>query len=147
MPEFLDKPFDAVLETVSGGTPGAAWRAARSSSALRTAWSGGRFISSDFSPNEVHNVLHLARFVVALFWPGLCAALRPWALPRYKALLVMPDAALLTDVMKRVASRELKIVMDPSSPFPFTLEGVKAAFRLQAGRHAHGRVVVQVSDE
>lgn len=50
----------------------------------------------------------------------------------------------LIKVVELVSAERLKTVLDPSSPFPFTLEGVKAAFALQASKHAHGKVVVSM---
>ena len=36
--------------------------------------------------------------------------------------------------------------IDDSGPFPFTTEGIRDAFHLQASRHAKGKVVIKVSD-
>ena len=43
-----------------------------------------------------------------------------------------------------VADGRLKIVLDAASPFPFTEEGVKAAFALVESGRAHGKVSVKM---
>lgn len=45
-------------------------------------------------------------------------------------------------VFKAIEEKQLKVCVDPSGPFHFTEEGVRQAFRLQATRHAHGKVVI-----
>jgi NADPH:quinone reductase-like Zn-dependent oxidoreductase len=145
LPEYLSDPFDAVIEVTSGGQRGAAWTLAQSTKALRSGWEGGRFVSLDFGPSVVHNAWHMADFVTSMFWQGLRTSLWPY-LPRYTAVLVMPDTASLKAAMELCGSGAVKIVLDPSSPFAFTLEEVKSAFKLQASGHAHGRVVIKVSE-
>ena len=52
---------------------------------------------------------------------------------------------VMTRTMELASNGTLKAVIDPKGPFPFTTDGVREAFRLQETRHAHGKVVVQVS--
>lgn len=65
--------------------------------------------------------------------------------PRYKLMISDPIAQDLADLAELVTAGRLNPVLDPASPFPFTADGVKAAFKLQASKHAHGKVVVTVS--
>jgi NADPH:quinone reductase-like Zn-dependent oxidoreductase len=53
--------------------------------------------------------------------------------------------APLAELAKMVDDRKLKAVLDPISPLPFTSDDVKRGFHLMDSRHAHGKVVVQVS--
>ncbi|CAM9502874.1 unnamed protein product [Hapterophycus canaliculatus] len=65
--------------------------------------------------------------------------------PRYKLVISEPEGKDLAEVSELVTSGRLKPVLEPASPFPFTAEGVKAAFELQGSRHAHGKVVVKIA--
>lgn len=65
--------------------------------------------------------------------------------PRFKLVLSDPTAQDLADLAALVAAGRIKPVLDPASPFPFTADGVKAAFKLQGSKHAHGKVVITVS--
>ena len=52
--------------------------------------------------------------------------------------------------MKRngmIVAEEIKTHQHPFTlgPFPFTTEGVRAAFRLQESRHIHGKVVIETA--
>jgi hypothetical protein len=38
-------------------------------------------------------------------------------------------------------------VVDPQGPFPFTTEGVRAAFRNLESRHSWGKTVIRVSGD
>jgi NADPH:quinone reductase-like Zn-dependent oxidoreductase len=135
-----------VIEVTAGGQRGAAWNRAVASRALKNGWKGGRFLSLDFGPAEVKTAFHMADFVGSLIWRGLFTFFWPF-IPRYHAVLVFPDVPLFKRVFSLVESGALRIVIDPASPFPFTTEGVRAAFRLQSSSRAHGRVVVRVAEE
>lgn len=143
--EFLTSPLDVVVEVTSGGQRGAAWHRARTGRVVKPGRSGGRFVSLDFGPERVTNVLHMADFIGSMIFRGLFSLLWPFV-PRYTALVVMPDRALFGRVFALIAAGELRIVMDPASPFPLTTEGVRGAFNLQSSARAKGRVVVHVSD-
>ena len=65
--------------------------------------------------------------------------------PRYKMVISEPTGKDLDELAALVEAGRLKPVLDPVSPFPFTVDGVKAAFKLQASKHAHGKVVVTVA--
>jgi hypothetical protein len=53
----------------------------------------------------------------------------------------------MTRTLQHASGGKLQPAMDERGPFPFTTEGVRAAFRLQESRHAHGKVIVHVADE
>ena len=139
--EYQDAPFTVVIEVTSGGQRGVAWSHAKSTKALKSGWEGGRFVSLDFGPSIVKNPIQLLDFIQSLMlnstvvWPFY---------PRYKAVLVMPNQTMLVKAMELLDTEAVTIVLDPSCPFPFTLEGVNAAFRLQSSSRAHGRVVIKI---
>ena len=71
-----------------------------------------------------------------------------WPLgPRYDIFLGGVTGADIATVLRKVEDGSLKIVVDEKGPFPFTEEGVKAAWDLPESRHAHGKVVVQIEAE
>ena len=67
--------------------------------------------------------------------------------PKYRMLFGAPRGNSLLELFKLVEEGRIKAVLDPNSPFPFTEDGVKAAFKLQASRHAHGKIVVQIESK
>lgn len=69
----------------------------------------------------------------------------PWY-PKYLLLASKSNAESVGRVLKIIDEKKLKIAFDPSSPFPFTAEGVAKALQIQKSGHAHGKVVVKISD-
>lgn len=65
--------------------------------------------------------------------------------PRFKMVISEPTGKDLAELAALVETGRLKPVLDPASPFPFTADGVKAAFKLQTSKHAHGKVVVTMA--
>lgn len=65
--------------------------------------------------------------------------------PRYKMVISDPTEKDLAELAAMVEAGRLKAVLDPASPFPFTADGAKAAFKLQTSKHAHGKVVVTMT--
>lgn len=66
--------------------------------------------------------------------------------PFYSLVISSVTEKSLREVADLVSTGRLKAVIDHRSPFPLTAEGVKAAFQLQASKHAHGKVVISVLD-
>lgn len=67
--------------------------------------------------------------------------------PRYSLVISSVTAKSLEEVTGLVSAGRLKPVLDHRSPFPFTADGVKDAFELQASKRAHGKVVIAVVDQ
>ena len=79
--------------------------------------------------------------------------------PRYIQELSSLTAGILEEVLAKVQEGKLKVVLDPAGPFPFTEEGVKEAFKLQAStlhpnfyeasgrRGPHGKIVIRVAPD
>lgn len=141
--DFVEQPFDVVIDCVGGGD-----HFEKSRAVLKSRWSGGRFVAvvaGDPLP-VVQSALQLAGFVGGMLWPPLKSILSPW-IPHYRMLVSSTTADYLSKVLALVDSGKITVVLDPASPLPFTTEGVKKAFTLQASRHAHGKVVVQIAKD
>lgn len=72
--------------------------------------------------------------------------------PRFMSHLGSVKAENIKEVLAMAEAGKIKVVLDKESPFPFTEEGVKAAFTIQEGthvkgaRHAQGKLVVLIDD-
>jgi NADPH:quinone reductase-like Zn-dependent oxidoreductase len=145
--EFKNAPFDVVLDLAGAG----GWlRLLQDSSIVKPASQGGRFLTTtpDKAIFEGHNIFQLLQlFLCTPLWRAFKS--RTWAryrLPAYTFAMSLPaERDVMTRTMDLAGKGTLKAVIDSNGPFPFTTEGVRAAFRLQESRHAHGKVVVQVS--
>ena len=68
-------------------------------------------------------------------------------MPKFTYTMAIPSSGdVMTRTLEHAKEGKLKAVMDPSGPFPFTTEGVRAAFQVQESRHPKGKVVVHVAD-
>ena len=77
-----------------------------------------------------------------LLWTRLHPRLPVWVAPEALRL----EQGDLKGLFEDVDQGKLKMLLDPQSPLSFTEQGVRDAFRLQKSIHAHGKVVVKVSD-
>ena len=53
----------------------------------------------------------------------------------------------LKGILEDVEQGRIKVILDPSSPFPFEEIPVRQAMKLQNSIHAHGKVVVKIKNE
>jgi len=138
--EFRAERFDAIIDCVGGGEH---W--SRSTDVLKARGDGGCFVAvATDDPNPA----------MTSFWRVLYPVLQPlvgrplWSLlarkPYYRMVLTDSCSAAKAKVLSLVADGRLKIVLDAASPFPFTEEGVKAAFALVESGRAHGKVSVKM---
>lgn len=141
-------PYDVIFDCAVGD---AAWAAVTSTRGLlMPGRSGGRFMAVHHSWRIVaHGVMDLVRFMSPLLGRVVGSRLRPWG-PRFVMYLGTISAATLGEVLglvdpDRDGGASLKVVMDPAGPFPFTTDGVRAAFELHASHHARGKVVIDVA--
>ena len=77
----------------------------------------------------------------ALSLLDVCCGLK-WVAPE---ALELNDGDL-RDLFQDVVEGKLKPLLDPSSPLEFTEKDVRKAFQLQKSRHAHGKVVIKISE-
>lgn len=144
--EFHSDPVDVVFDCVGGPT---GWKAIRHSKALKRSSDNGRFIALTFDDPlmEVHNYWQLLSFVSKIAGRAFWNCIVQRSIPYYR---LTPDALKVSltsfkTLIDHVESKRLKVVIDHKGPFEFTQTGVTEAFKLQASRHAHGKVVVRVA--
>jgi NADPH:quinone reductase-like Zn-dependent oxidoreductase len=144
--EFQDAPFDIIIDCAEGVK---AWRAAtrKPAAGTRSVFSPtGRFLAVVL--NDWHIVVkqpwHLASVLLPPLGRQLWNTVRPNG-RRYMMFLGGVDGKKLAEVASLVSEGELRVPLDPQSPFPLTEAGVKAAFELMGSRHAHGKVVIEVA--
>lgn len=142
IPEFKASQFDLILDFAAFPN---SW--ATCSSVLKTGWQGGRFITTaGDTPNfSVLGVCGVCALISKLFgrtcWTS-CAKFVPKYCWFVGGLADPISEEIWTMVFKAIEEKQLKVCIDPLGPFPFTEEGVRQAFHLQASRHAHGKVVI-----
>lgn len=150
MQEFKDDPFDVVVDLAGGS-----WLRLNDDyrkgdkMIVKPASQGGRFLTltTDVPLFEIHSMWGALKpfFFIPLF---RAIKSRLWArrsLPKYTfAMSLDGERSHLTRTLNMAEMGKLKAVIDPKGSFPFTTEGVRAAFRLQETRHVQGKVVVRV---
>lgn len=141
MPEVINNPFDVVVDCVGWRDE---WKEAARTGALKPGRRGGRYIVVASTDEPKFRTL---REGLRMFLPTLVrmvwTTVNRWT-PRYKLVIGDPVEGDWPELKSLVEEKRLKPVIEPSSPFPFTIEGVKQAFRLQASKHAHGKVVIKL---
>ena len=60
-------------------------------------------------------------------------------------MLPAPRGNSLKRFLELLEGGTFRVVQDPSSPLPFTEEGVKAAFNTMISRRAKGKVVIDLT--
>eukprot|EP00961_Rhodomonas_salina_P057110 767834-Rhodomonas_salina.1 len=101
----------------------------------------GLFVSTigDNPYPEVHNVFEVLKMLFHI----MCRKLSNWLTPEQPKYVlgqgVHADPAILQRLAQRVKEGAITPVVDASSPFDFSAEGVKQALKLQESRHAHGK--------
>jgi len=136
--EYQKALFDVVIDCVGGNN-----HYGKSSKVLKNKIHGGRFIAvvGDQPLPVVRNPFQLIAFACQMLWKPLWTLFAPWK-PKY--VLMMSQTDNLADVLQHISQGNLKIVLEPSSPFAFSEQGVRNAFKMQASGHAHGKVVVEI---
>lgn len=143
MPDFTEHPFDVVLDCVGWRDE---WKEAARAGALKPGRKGGRYITiASTDEPKFRTTWEGLRMFVPVLWRMLWTTVCPWK-PRYQFMLADPVEDDWLELSKFVEEKRMKPVLDPSSPFPFTIEGVKRAYQLQASKHAHGRVVIKITE-
>ncbi|KAL7549542.1 hypothetical protein ACHAWF_012808 [Thalassiosira exigua] len=136
------RPFDLIVDLCVGRE---AWVKARQSKLLNR---NGKFLAftSDKPLIEIHSLRQTLTAIGPMQWRMLWTRMWPFV-PRYiwhaDGLEIKPGR--LAEVAKLVDDG-MKIVLDPSSPLPFSEEGVKRGFHLMKKRHAHGKIVVTMEE-
>lgn len=139
--EFKSKPFDVVVDCVGWRDE---WKASKRAGVLKPYRQGGRYIAVAFTDTpRMTTIWEGVKLFAPVLWRVLWTYLYPWV-PRYVSIICEPVERDFEELAQVVADGRLKPVIAQSSPYPFTIEGVKEAFSLQMSKHAHGKVVVKI---
>jgi 2-desacetyl-2-hydroxyethyl bacteriochlorophyllide A dehydrogenase len=106
--------------------------------------SNGKYLTlvGDNPESKVKNVIDLVQFAA----PVLGRSLWPMG-PSYKMIAAFANGPELQKLVDLVNQGALKPILDPNSPFEFTLEGIKKAMTLQSSHRAKGKLVVSICDQ
>lgn len=148
--KFQREKFDVIVDLAGGGYK--RLEDCNEPLIVKTANEGGRFITTvpPVGPIfEIHSILDAMKiFLFTLLWKATVSRL--WTrdkLPAYTFGMSLDEKREpVTEIFALAKSNQLKAVIDPAGPFPFTTEGARAAFRVQESRHPHGKVVVKICD-
>ncbi|GAB5354504.1 hypothetical protein AAMO2058_000124200 [Amorphochlora amoebiformis] len=146
IPEYQTREgkFDIIIDTVGGIS---SWKRAKTCKCVKNGFQGGRYATTcgDQPYLELHGV-------VSLFWWLIrCVFSRDWwtrlwrFVPKWTYTMMDMDGEKLQRLCGLVDEGSVQAIVDPTSPFPFSREGVLAALKLQDSRRNHGKVVVKVS--
>ena len=146
--EFGESPFDVVVDLVNGRN----WQdgACSGTKVLKKDTKYVQLLSGVETEIDVRGPISLLRLLVGMFtrsswlYNKLVHPQAPiWIGPQGLEL----NSGDLKSVLDDVEQKRIRVVLDPSSPFPFTTEGVRNALKLQKSIHAHGKVVVKIADD
>ena len=142
--EFRDNKFDVIIDTVGGGN-----YVDKAKEVLKGRAQGGLFLAvcGDEPKPDASTpwkmIKYLCGFLLARPLYNFTIGRK---LPIYTVLLPYEEVKGRKDVMEFLQDGSLKIVVDGEGPLPFTQEGVCQAFQKVASGHAHGKVVVSISE-
>jgi NADPH:quinone reductase-like Zn-dependent oxidoreductase len=142
--EFHENKFDVVLDLVNGDN----WeRGGRSGLAMKRKALYVSLLTGVATNVEVHgptDMIQLGFYLIGkLLWTRVNPFLPKWHAP--EGLELKPGD--LRELFQDIDRGRIRVILDPSSPFPFTEEGVRHAMALQKSTHAHGKVVIKIADE
>lgn len=152
--EWYDKPFDVVIDLAGGVWPALLrHRSSGGPSIVKPAKANGHYLTTtpDDPIFEIHSVWALLKtFLFPSLWRAIYTryGLSRASLPKYSYVMVLPETSeAVTRTLTLASENKLIPCIDPQGPFPFTSDGVRRAFELQASKHAKGKVVIKVSCE
>mmetsp|Transcript_6804 Transcript_6804/g.9746 ORF Transcript_6804/g.9746 Transcript_6804/m.9746 type:complete len:351 (+) Transcript_6804:61-1113(+) len=138
--EWETNKFDCVIDLAVGVK---AWKDC--SSVLKGCKQGGRFVSVVFNEwyidgKRLHKIMGL---LLRPLGRQLFNSMRTKS-PYYRMYLDEPSLSTMETMLAKAASGEIKTVLDPMSPHPFTTEGVRAAWNHHIAKKGHGKIVIQI---
>jgi NADPH:quinone reductase-like Zn-dependent oxidoreductase len=150
--EWQDKQFDVVIDLVGGVWPKLIHTTDKPKSIVKSSNQGGRYLTTTpddaiFQGRSIWQILKV--FLFPAIWRATYTRIgfsRSY-LPKYSYVIGLPSTAeIVTRTLSLADEGKLVPCIDSNGPFPFTTEGVRDAFRLQASRHAKGKVVIKVAE-
>lgn len=141
--EFQKNKFDVIVDTVGGGN-----FVGKAKQVLKSRKSGGTFVAvcGDDPKPDARSVWKAIKFFASLPLRPMHTWLFGSRLPTYVLLMPYNIPQGRKAVLNMMENRSLKVKLDDKSPLPFSVEGVREAFRIMASGHAHGKVVVSIAD-
>lgn len=143
--EFKSDPFDVVVDLAEGRV---GWHRCKREKICKPAKDGGRWVAMVVNEwrIDLKHYYQICYFLCPPLWRILSAKFHTSTVPRYVLNLPGKPQVYNPKVVELVESGKMKIVLDPHSPHPFTLEGTRDACRLQGEKKGHGKIVVKISD-
>lgn len=114
---------------------------------VKTAKEGGRYLTTTpdeplFELSGIGPALKLF-LCTPLFRAMISRSIRKSKLPAYTyAMSLDNDDEIMTETLKLASEKKIEACVDERGPFEFTTDGAQEAFKLQASRHARGKVVI-----
>ena len=107
--------------------------------------SDGRFVDvCTGNPDmQIRNVWDMMKFIPGILFRPMTSKIFPFS-PDYANSVGGTNRQLLDQALKLVADGKVKVIMDTNSPHVFDTKGVRAALGAVDGKHAHGKVVVDL---
>lgn len=148
--KYQKEPFDTIIDLACGGWPRLVERSQQGiPSIVKPATAGGRFVTicpdrPTFEATKLWTLLSLfaVKPLIRTIWSRLVNRSK---LPTFNNPDCLPASRdILTRTMALVTDGKLEAVVD--GPYPFTTEGVRAAFRRLESRHPKGKVVIKIAD-
>ena len=139
-----DIPFDVIIDCCPA-TGAHSFR--RASKVLKSGWQGGRFIAvtAENPDMQIHSAWDMMGMMGSLFkYPFITFFRR--GIPRYKAFLAGFKKGHLEETLELLNTGSVKTVFGPPSPLQFTVEDAKKGFEMVASKHAHGKIVIRISE-
>ena len=150
---WQSKKFDVIIDLASGGWLKLLEKSKSGKETIvKTAKEGGRYLTlcPDESTFEAHTWWAILKiFLFPALWRAMYSRLTTRGrLPKYTYAIGLPSKRTDLDrILQFVSDDQVVPCIDSRGPFPFTTEGIVAAFKLQESRHVKGKVVICVADE
>jgi NADPH:quinone reductase-like Zn-dependent oxidoreductase len=143
MKHYDQKLFDVIIDCVGGPD-----HYGHAPAVLKPAKAGGTFVAvtGDDPLPDCRTWWRAIQFFFHLPWRPLYAWWHGRTLPKYVMIMPYDIPQGRAQVLQWMADGRLSIPLD-GDPFPFTDDGVRAAFGKIGTGHAHGKVVVAVQPQ
>uniref|UniRef100_A0A7S2V6U7 Enoyl reductase (ER) domain-containing protein n=1 Tax=Fibrocapsa japonica TaxID=94617 RepID=A0A7S2V6U7_9STRA len=141
MSEFQQQRFDVIIDTVGGGN-----YYDRANLVGKNGNDGGKFIAvtGDEPKPDCRTVWKLLKFFGNMAGRLIYSGFKKNSLPKYVALFPYDEAKGRKEVLDWMQKGSLTVKLDET--LPFTAEGVCQAFAKVGSGHAHGKVVVHITE-